>query len=165
MKHIVYFALGSNLGNRLSNLRHAVDHFPPHISLIASSPVYETPPWGLLDQPIYLNQVVEVETSLVPLDLLDYIKDVERNMGRVETVRYGPRLIDIDILFYDNFTIDLPSLKIPHPHIAERAFVLVPLAELIPDKYLPSAQMTIKELRDLIDTSEITQYSVTTEVL
>ena len=101
----------------------------------------------------------------MPLDLLDYIKHVERNMGRVETVRYGPRLIDIDILFYDNFTIDLPSLKIPHPHIAERAFVLVPLAELIPDKYLPSAQMTIKELRDLIDTSDITKYSGTSEVL
>jgi len=111
--------------------------------VINCSPVYETPPWGFEDQPKFLNQVIEVQTELAPEALLEYIKEVEVDVGREDTFRYGPRIIDIDVLFYEDLVIDSPPLIIPHPRIAERAFVLIPMADLNPDFLHPLLGETI----------------------
>ena len=130
MKHIVYIALGTNLGERLTNLRAAIDSFTPEITVLTESHVYETPPWGVEDQPAFLNMVVKAETDLDAETLLKYLKQLEAGLGREKSIRWGPRLIDLDILFYDDLVIDTPPLVIPHPRLHERAFVLVPLADV-----------------------------------
>ncbi len=129
-KATIYLALGSNLGDRPANLEAALAAMPAGVKVLARSPVYETPPWGLTDQPDFLNMVVKGETRLSPLRLLTGLKRLEKNLGRLPSVRYGPRLIDIDILFYDDLVLHTPELTLPHPHLHERAFVLVPLADL-----------------------------------
>jgi len=101
-KHLVYIALGTNLGDRYGNLLAAIQALAPEVVVLHTSAVYVTPPWGVLDQPDFLNQVIQAETKLFPFDLLYLLKRVEKNLGRVETVRYGPRLIDLDILFFDD---------------------------------------------------------------
>jgi 2-amino-4-hydroxy-6-hydroxymethyldihydropteridine diphosphokinase len=158
MSHSVYLALGSNLGDRRANLRAAVEALAPVARLLAASPVYETPPWGYLDQPDFLNQVVQVETDLPPKELLDYVKGVETRLGRTESARYGPRKIDVDILFYDDLILDEPGLTIPHPRMQGRAFVLVPLADLAPDLLHPLEGKTIATLLAQVDRSEILPY-------
>jgi 2-amino-4-hydroxy-6-hydroxymethyldihydropteridine diphosphokinase len=107
------------------------------VRLLQASPIYETEPWGFLDQPAFLNQALQAETDLPPLDLLTYLKDLEAQLGRMPNFRYGPRLIDIDILLYDDLVLSLPGLEIPHPRLAERAFILVPLVDLAPDLRYP----------------------------
>jgi len=131
--------LGSNLGDRLANLQRAVDLLAarPGLRVARSSRVYETDPVGGPPQPEYLNAVVEVQTTLSPHDLLAASMDVEQRMGRVRAERWGPRVIDIDVLTYDEQQIDQPDLIVPHPRMHERAFVLVPLLELEPDPLLP----------------------------
>ena len=99
--HLVYIALGSNLGNRSGNLIAAIQYLGPEVRVKKCSAVYETPPWGYEDQPKFLNQVLEVETDLAPGDLLDHVKKIESDVGREVSFRYGPRSIDIDILFFD----------------------------------------------------------------
>ena len=121
----------------------------PSVQLLQASPVYETPPWGFLDQPAFLNQVLQAETGLPPLDLLAFLKDLETELGRQPNFRYGPRLIDMDILLYDDLVLSLPGLEIPHPRLAERAFVLVPLADLAPDLCYPG-KWTIRWLPERI---------------
>ena len=158
-KHTAYLALGTNLGNRLLNLKTAREALSERVRLVASSPVYETPPWGILDQPAFLNQVVQVETELSPSDLLRYLKRLEMHMGRVPAERYGPRLIDIDILFYDQRMVEMRTLRIPHPHLAERAFVLVPLADLAPDLRHPATGKTISNMLAHTDASGIHLFS------
>ena len=133
MSHLVYLALGTNLGDRLANLTSAIQALPPTLQPLAASRVYETPPWGYLDQPAFLNQVVQAQTELAPLDLLSWLKRLESDLGRQPGLRYGPRLIDLDILLYDDLQLETPTLTIPHPRLGERAFVLVPLADLAPD--------------------------------
>ena len=132
MAHTVYLSLGANLGARLANLRRAVQRLAPSVTVTRASPVYETDPWGHPDQPNFLNQVVEARTDLSPADLLALNQRIEADLGRVPTFRYGPRAIDIDILFYDHAVVDAGGLQIPHPRLAERAFVLVPLCDLAP---------------------------------
>ena len=144
--HIVYVALGSNLGERLVNLQNASDALPPAVQIQERSPVYETPPWGYLDQPLFLNQVVKAETALPPSDLLAYLKNVESQMGREITHKYGPRLVDLDIIFYGDLILDTPKLTIPHPHLADRAFVLLPLADLDPGLRHPITNLTVGEM-------------------
>jgi len=151
----IYIGLGSNLGDRRENLSQAAAALPPRVSLAAASPIYETDPWGYLDQPAFLNQVWEVETILSPLDLMKYLKQIERELGRQVTFRNGPRVIDLDILFYGDRILDKDRLVIPHPRLHERAFVLVPLADLAPDLYHPVFGKTIRVLLQSIDQSSV----------
>ncbi len=124
---------------------------PPQVTILRASQIYETPPWGYVDQPSFLNQVVEARTNLSPRQLLYHLKTIERRLGRVPSFQYGPRLIDIDILFFDSQIIHRDGLIIPHPHLAERAFVLAPLAELAPDLIHPQSGQTIRQLLAQID--------------
>ena len=145
-EHIVYLSLGSNLGNRTANLKEAISSLAPQMEVKAKSKVYETPPWGYKDQPNFLNQVVKVQTYLEPLLLLKHIKRLEVALGREKTFQYGPRLIDIDILFYDDLVFESPALVIPHPHLHERGFVLLPMMDIAPDLIHPVKRKSIREL-------------------
>jgi 2-amino-4-hydroxy-6-hydroxymethyldihydropteridine diphosphokinase len=158
VSHRLYLALGSNLGDRLVNLQAAQAALLPSVRLLTASPVYETPPWGYLDQPAFLNQVLEAETNLSPEDLLDFLKRLEVELGRQPGARYGPRLIDLDILFYDDLVLQSPRLTIPHPYLHERAFVLVPLADLAPGLYHPVLGQTIGDLLKQVDQTGIYLY-------
>ncbi len=151
MSHSVTLALGTNLGDRMVNLTQALALLAPFAPLRRWSRVYETPPWGYLEQPDFLNLVVEAETELEPLELLDRLKFLEENIGREKSFRYGPRLIDLDILFYDDLSLHSERLEIPHPRIAEHAFVLAPLADLTPDRDLPGSGTTVAKLLEHID--------------
>ena len=144
--HIIYLALGTNLGDRLVNLRAAINALPPDINVLAESKIYETPPWGYEDQPTFLNMAVKCETDLDAASLLKRLKQIEVEVGRVESFRWGPRQIDIDILFYDDLILESESLTIPHPRLHERAFVLIPLADIAVDFVHPVLNKTIKEL-------------------
>lgn len=156
--HHAYLGLGTNLGDRLHNLQEAVRLLPPQARPVAFSPIYETPPWGYLDQPPFLNQVIQVETNLAPPQLLAHLKDVETRMGRQANFRYGPRLIDLDILLYDDLIYESPNLVIPHPRLHERAFMLVPLADLAAQYHHPSLGVTIAQLLAGVDTQGIHRY-------
>jgi len=127
----MFLSLGSNLGDRLATLAQArVLLDGPGLRIVVTSSVYETLPWGVTDQPSYLNQVLEGQTTLSPRQLLHRCQAVETRLGRVRSTRWGPRIIDVDILLYGALEINEPDLTIPHPQLAHRAFVLVPLAEL-----------------------------------
>ena len=142
----VYLALGSNLGNRLANLRAAIAHLPPQVVVEHYSTVYETEPAYVTEQPRFLNMVLQARTALPPHDLLQHLKAIEHDVGRTTTFRNGPRIVDLDILLYDNLELDTADLVIPHPRMLERAFVLVPLAELAPELVLPGQTATIAAL-------------------
>ncbi len=142
----IYLALGSNLGDRESNLRNALSKLPPAITVDAISPVYATEPKYLKNQPGFLNIACKGQTKMSPRETFNFIKQIEKELGRVETERFGPRIIDIDLLFYGIDKIELPELIIPHPGIAERAFVLAPLCDIAPDFTHPVLGITIKEL-------------------
>jgi len=127
----VFLALGSNLGDRAANLRAAIERLQPGVRIAALSPVYETAPMYVTDQPAFLNMVIRGETALPPPALLELAKRVEAELGRREGGRrFGPRPIDVDILFYEDLCLHGPGLDIPHPRLAERAFVLRPLVEM-----------------------------------
>lgn len=151
----IYLALGSNQGNRLANLQQAVKELAPKVIIIRLSRIYETPPWGYTDQAAFLNQVLEASTELPPLELLGYLKQIESSLGRQPSFKYGPRTIDLDILFYENQVINLPELTIPHPHLQERAFVLVPLVELVPGLNHTVLNRPVGDLLKQVDTSGI----------
>jgi 2-amino-4-hydroxy-6-hydroxymethyldihydropteridine diphosphokinase len=135
---LAFLALGSNLGDRLGNLQQAVNLLAARemVEVLRSSRVYETEPVGP-PQPDYLNAVIEIETTLLPRALLEVCLGVERDMGRERKERWGPRVIDIDVLTYGQEEIREPGLEIPHPRMHERAFVLAPLLELTADPSLP----------------------------
>jgi 2-amino-4-hydroxy-6-hydroxymethyldihydropteridine diphosphokinase len=138
-----YLALGSNLGDRLHTLQRGVDLLArPGLDVVRSSRVYETEPVGPA-QPEYLNAVVEVRTELGPRQLLEACLGVEAELGRVRGERWGPRTLDVDVLTYDERTVDEPGLAIPHPRMHERGFVLVPLGELDPDPMLPGGRSIV----------------------
>ena len=144
--HKVFIALGANLGNRMSNLRQAVRALPPQVQPRQISPVYETLPWGYTEQPTFLNAVLEAETRLKPGALLAHLKEIEVRLGRQPGFRNGPRAIDLDVLFYEMQIVHLPGLEIPHPRLHERAFVLVPLANLAPDWVHPRTGQTVRQM-------------------
>lgn len=145
-KHIVYLALGSNLGDRLENLKQAIASLPPQMDVKAKSHVYETPPWGYEDQPRFLNQVLKTQTYLQPEQLLKHIKRLEVALGRKATFRNGPRMIDIDILMYDDLVLNTSILTLPHPHMHERGFVLLPMMDIAPDVIHPLSGKTVREM-------------------
>jgi 2-amino-4-hydroxy-6-hydroxymethyldihydropteridine diphosphokinase len=152
---IVYLGLGTNVGQRRQNLERAVAGLGEVMEITAVSPIYQTPPWGLTDQPDFLNLCLQAATSLSPFDLLHFTQELEKELGREKTVRWGPRLIDIDILFYDDEISHSEELTIPHPQIAQRAFVLVPLADIAPDLVHPQTGQTVREMVAQVDTSGV----------
>jgi len=127
--------LGSNVGERRAALAAAADALRAHpdIEIIAASPLYETAPWGITSQQDFLNAAMRIGTSLAPADLLAAILAIEVALGRVRREKWGPRVIDIDILVYGNETISIPGLTIPHPHLSERIFALAPLVDVMPE--------------------------------
>jgi 2-amino-4-hydroxy-6-hydroxymethyldihydropteridine diphosphokinase len=145
----VYLSLGSNIGDRARNLQAALEHLAaPDLRVLRTSPVYETEPVEYTAQRWFLNLVAEAATELLPMQLLLRIGRVERALGRVRTVPKGPRTIDIDILFYGRSIVRSAKLEIPHPRMADRRFVLVPLADLAPDLRHPVIRKTIREMLD-----------------
>ena len=155
VSHITYLALGTNLGDRPAHLRAAIKALPPSIVHCQSSGIYETPPWGVEDQPPFLNMAMKCETALEPESLLKRLKQLEIQLGRQQSFRWGPRLIDLDILFYDELILNTGQLMIPHPRLHERAFVLVPLAEIAPDLIHPVLKKSVKELAADVNTKGI----------
>lgn len=142
----VYLGLGTNLGDRAANLRTAITALSQLGEVARLSRVYETAPLYVTDQPAFLNMAACLETTHAPLALLRRLKALEDDLGRVASLRYGPRLIDLDILLHGDNVIDLPDLIIPHPRLAERRFALAPLADLAADAVHPVAGLTIAQL-------------------
>ena len=159
MSHTVYIALGTNIGDRAENMQQALKKLESIMQVEERSPIYETPPWGLVDQPDFLNQVVRGETELSPVELIKALKEIESEMGRVPTIRYGPRLIDLDLLLYDDLVFETEKLSIPHPRMRGRAFVLVPLADLAPEIIHPVYGETVIEMLAEVDPAGIHVYS------
>ncbi|ARI75432.1 2-amino-4-hydroxy-6-hydroxymethyldihydropteridine diphosphokinase [Halobacillus mangrovi] len=143
-----YIALGSNIAEREDFLKSAIDMLEEHseIQVTEKSSVYETAPVGYTDQSDFLNMVVEVTTSLQPLQMLDHCQSIEAELGRERLVKWGPRTIDLDILLYNHENMEAERLVIPHPHMHERAFVMVPLAELAPEVILPQINLSVEEI-------------------
>lgn len=135
-----FLSLGANLGARAHNLARALVQLTLNgrVSLTRISPVYETAPWGVTDQPAFLNLAIAIRTSLTPSELLDVCKDVEARVGRTPTSRWGPRVVDVDIVLHGGHTVRTEHLTIPHPRAAERQFVLVPMASIAPEACVAS---------------------------
>jgi 2-amino-4-hydroxy-6-hydroxymethyldihydropteridine diphosphokinase len=146
----VYLSLGSNIGDRARNLQAALEQLAaPDLRVLRTSPAYETEPVEYTAQRWFLNLVAEAATELLPMQLLLRTGRVERALGRVRTVPKGPRTIDIDILFYGRTIVRSARLEIPHPRMAERRFVLAPLADLAPDLRHPVTRKTVREMLDV----------------
>lgn len=145
---IAYVGLGANLGDRRATMEAALRALAAHpqVRLARVSSLYETAPVGVTDQPDFLNAVAAVETTLAPRPLLDALLHLENLLGRARTLRWGPRVIDLDLLLYGAQIIALPGLDVPHPRLRERAFVLTPLAEIAPDLALPGDEKKISDL-------------------
>jgi len=144
---IAYVGIGSNLGNRKENCERAIKLLEAgNIKVTKRSSMIETEPWGIENQPKFINMAVEIETDLKPEELLQFLKKIEDEIGRSPAERWRPRIIDLDILLYDDLILKTPELEIPHPHIAEREFVLKPLAEIAPEKIHPVLKKSIKDL-------------------
>ena len=142
----VYLGLGSNMGDRWDNLNRALDLLSKRLRIGEVSSIYDTEPMGNINQSRFLNLVCQVYTSLTPTELLALAKGIENKLGRVSSKSNAPRPIDIDILFYGEQVMETPELTIPHPRLAERAFVLIPLAKIAPELVHPVSGKTIKEL-------------------
>ena len=145
--HTAYIALGSNLGDKEANLRRALELLIERgVEIVKTSTFISTEPYGVTDQPQFLNGVCEVRTSLEPLELLHTLLDIEQEMGRVRLRHWGERNIDLDLLLYEDVVMDTPQLKLPHPDMQNRDFVLLPLAEIAPELVHPTLQKTSSEL-------------------
>ena len=140
--------LGSNIGDREDYLKKAVQMLDKHaeVDVIKLSSLYETEPYGPVQQSHFLNLVIEIQTELSPLKLLSYTQSIEKALNRVREVHWGPRTIDLDILLYDNIKMKTEVLTIPHPELAKRLFVLVPLNEIDPDYIVPDLGKSVQEL-------------------
>lgn len=137
------------MGDRQAHCMNAIEGLKDKGIVIKKvSSMYETKPWGLEEQPDFINMAVEAKTRLSPEELLRALKDIEKEMGRKDTVRWGPRIIDLDILFYDDIVINMGHLQIPHPLLHKRDFVLLPLSEIAPDKVHPVLKKNIRQLKE-----------------
>lgn len=156
-----YLGLGSNMGNRFLHLREALRKLKnaPGVQISRTSPIYETEPVGGPRQPQYLNTVVEIVTDLEVKKLLKVCQEIENEMGRIRTERWGPRIIDIDILIYGDLVSSTKELTIPHPLFHEREFVLRPLADIVPDLVHPVLDVSIRELLDGVEESGVKRMS------
>ncbi|MCP4185293.1 MAG: 2-amino-4-hydroxy-6-hydroxymethyldihydropteridine diphosphokinase [Hyphomicrobiales bacterium] len=156
-KNEVYLGLGGNMGDVKAHMVKALEYLndSDDIDIVCASSIYETPPWGIEDQPAFLNMCIGIRTCLVPIDLLELCQRIEHSLNREHTIRWGPRTIDIDILLIEGGIVDLPELSIPHPRIKARAFVLVPLAEIAPEWSLDGR--TIASWRQLCNDDGIKQ--------
>jgi 2-amino-4-hydroxy-6-hydroxymethyldihydropteridine diphosphokinase len=154
-KQRIILALGSNIGDRLKALQLAADALAPYVQVEAISPVYETAAAYVTDQPLFLNAVLIGTTALEPLALLWSLKNIENEMGRLPTYRYGPRVIDIDLIFYGDTVLTTSELTIPHPRVQERDFVLRPLADIAPEFVDPRNGKTVAQLLAVLPHSEM----------
>jgi 2-amino-4-hydroxy-6-hydroxymethyldihydropteridine diphosphokinase len=160
--NIVFLQLGSNLGNRESLLQDAITEIENRVGrVIEKSKVYESTPWRVEGQENYLNQILKVKTELLADDVLVTILDVEKELGRVRLEKWGERLIDIDIIFYNDAIIETPQLCVPHKHMHERMFVLTPLHDIAPDVVHPKYNKTVVELLEQCrDTELVKEYAL-----
>lgn len=153
--HYVYLGLGSNIPDRDAHLAAALDALAPLLTIERVSSVYDTAPMLVTDQPRFHNLALAATTDLSPHELLRGVKAIERGLGRADGPRYGPRVIDIDLLFYDQLVLQTDELTIPHPRIAERAFVLAPLAEIAPTLAHPALGETVAEMLRRVAGSDV----------
>ena len=151
----IFVGLGSNLGDRAANLCAAVAGLRTEFTVVGLSGIYETEPWGGIEQPRFLNAVLCARTTLAPHEVLARLLAVEAGMGRVREIRNGPRLIDLDLLLYGESQMDDPGLTVPHARLAERAFVLVPLAQVAPGREIPGTGRRVEELLEAVDSSGV----------
>ena len=156
--HIAYIAVGSNMGDKLSNCRNGIEALASgtrQTKVEAVSPFYKTEPMDYKDQDWFVNAVIEISTELLPLKLLDTLQGIQKNAGRItDKIRYGPRILDLDIIFFDNLVMDDKRLQIPHPRMHERRFVLQPLCDISPNMIHPVMKKTVKSLMNLLDDRE-----------
>ncbi|KRG12866.1 2-amino-4-hydroxy-6-hydroxymethyldihydropteridine diphosphokinase [Lederbergia galactosidilytica] len=156
MENVAFISLGSNMGNRLEYLKQAIKRLShcSEVQIEKLSSIYETEPIGFTDQDQFLNMVIKISTSLSPHQLLTLCLDVEREIGRIREFKWGPRVIDLDILLYNKENIMMEDLQIPHPRMNERAFVLIPLMEIDSMLFLPSSNAPLVEILDEIPDKE-----------
>ena len=157
MSSRVYLALGANVGRRKENLQRAIDALGEVIAIEAISPLYETEPWGIVDQPDFINLCLEARTNLTPEALLETVKLIEKRLGRQDGQRWGPRLIDIDLIFFGDQVYDGENLTIPHPRFHERSFVLLPLHDIAADYRDPRSGRTVAELATEVNQATVRQ--------
>lgn len=153
-QHAIFLGLGSNLGDRRANLQDALTLLASRLSITKVSSLYETEPVGYLDQHRFLNAVCQAATMAGPETVLEWAKETEAALGRTPSVRYGPRTVDVDLLLYGSLVLETPVLVIPHPRLAERAFVLAPLAEIAPSVVHPVLKQTAATLLEAVSGRE-----------
>lgn len=154
-----FIALGTNIEPRYEHIKEALDLLSDatNIEIKNKSSIYETDPVGYLDQADFLNQVIEIETSLASIELLDVCQSIEKELGRQRTIRFGPRTIDLDILIYAEKVIDEERLTVPHPRMHERAFVIVPLAEIAPNLLVPPTQKSVESYKKMLSEADLAE--------
>ena len=155
-RHMTYLGVGANLGDRVKNIRAAMDFIDEtsHSRVTKISKIYETKPYGYLDQDNFLNCVFETQTLLTPEDLIHFLLDIETRLKRERKIPLGPRTIDLDILFYDDIVCSSEELVIPHPRLHERKFVLVPLCDIVPNYVHPVLNKECYRIAETLDTAE-----------